>query len=81
MAEIDLRKTGFSGRIIGPTAPDFTESSYRYSAIAERKARYIAYPKSAEDVSIAIIFASQSVFIGSREANEQISPNSFSEQN
>ncbi|KAH7133850.1 hypothetical protein EDB81DRAFT_887662 [Dactylonectria macrodidyma] len=58
MAE-ELSKAGFSGRVIDSSSADFATASHRFSAISEARARYIVFPKTSEDVSIAIVYANQ----------------------
>ncbi|KAH6949389.1 hypothetical protein BKA56DRAFT_603285 [Ilyonectria sp. MPI-CAGE-AT-0026] len=58
MAE-ELRKAGFSGRILDSSSADFAAASRRFSAISEARARYISFPKTPEDVSTAIVYASK----------------------
>ncbi|KAF5010514.1 hypothetical protein FDECE_3331 [Fusarium decemcellulare] len=59
MAAINLRKAGFTGRLLEQESPEFKPASHRFSAISERKARFIAFPKSAQDVSTAVVFATK----------------------
>ncbi|KAF4461256.1 FAD-binding domain-containing [Fusarium albosuccineum] len=59
MAGINLRKAGFTGRLVGQESPESISASHRFSAISERKARFIAFPNSAQDVSTAVVFATE----------------------
>ncbi|KAH8654337.1 hypothetical protein BGZ61DRAFT_500573 [Ilyonectria robusta] len=58
MAE-ELSKAGFSGRVIDSSSADFAAASHRFSAISEARAQYIAFPRTSEDVSIAIVYATR----------------------
>lgn len=60
MAE-ELSKAGFSGRVIDSSSADFAAASHRFSAISEARAQYIAFPRTSEDVSIAIVYANRFV--------------------
>ena len=51
-----LPSAGFAGRVLEPTSPEFVDASRRFSAISQRKARFIVFPRTAEDVSAAVIF-------------------------
>ncbi|KAH7137504.1 hypothetical protein B0J13DRAFT_640030 [Dactylonectria estremocensis] len=53
----ELTKAGFSGRILDSSSAEFAAASHRFSAISEARARYIVFPRTSEDVSIAIIYA------------------------
>lgn len=55
----NLREAGFNGEIIDANSSGFTTASRRFSAIFNSPARLIAFPKTAEDVSIAVLFASR----------------------
>lgn len=61
MADAALRESGFTGRIVNSTSQDFQDLLRRFSAVAERRARYIVFPASAQDVSRAIKFATRFV--------------------
>lgn len=61
MAGTRLRDSGFMGRVVDDTFDDFERLSHRFSAVAERRARLIALPTSAQDVSLAVKFASRFV--------------------
>jgi len=52
-----LRKAGFKGDIIDASSSEFTDASKRFSAIFNAKAKLIAFPGTAEDVSTAVLFA------------------------
>ncbi|KAJ4176824.1 hypothetical protein NW755_014208 [Fusarium falciforme] len=56
----ELRKAGFSGHILDSSSADFAAASRRYSAISEAGNRYISFPKTPEDVSVAIVYAIKS---------------------
>lgn len=59
VAAVDsLREAGFNGGIIDANSSEFTTASKRFSAILNSPARLIAFPGTAEDVSIAVLFAS-----------------------
>lgn len=62
MSHQDLRDEGFSGEILLPGSLIFNDASRRYSALAERVARFIVLPKSTQDVSIAILFSRKYVW-------------------
>ncbi|KAI8665701.1 FAD-binding PCMH-type domain-containing protein [Fusarium sp. Ph1] len=60
VAAVDsLREAGFNGDIIDANSSEFTTASRRFSAIFNSPARLIAFPGTAEDVSIAVLFASR----------------------
>ncbi|KAJ0120980.1 hypothetical protein J7T55_015719 [Diaporthe amygdali] len=59
MADAALRESGFIGRIVNSTSQDFQDLLRRFSAVAERRAKYIVFPASAQDVSRAIKFATR----------------------
>lgn len=61
MVLANLRDSGFMGRILDNTSHDFHGLSRRFSEVAERRAKYIVLPTSAQDVSIAIKFATRFV--------------------
>lgn len=61
MAEVKLRDLGFTGRIVDSSSQDFQGLLRRFSAVAERRARYVVLPSSAQDVSLAIKFATRFV--------------------
>ncbi|KAM0421308.1 hypothetical protein ACHAPT_010837 [Fusarium lateritium] len=54
-----LRKAGFKGHIIDANSSEFSTASKRFSAIFNATAKFIAFPGSTEDVSIAVLFASR----------------------
>lgn len=58
-----LRDLGFMGRVVDDTFGDFERLSRRFSAVAERRARLIALPTSAQDVSLAVKFATRFVHV------------------
>lgn len=61
MADVNLRDLGFMGRIVSSKSQDFDSLLRRFSAVAERRARYVVLPTSAQDVSLAIKFATRFV--------------------
>lgn len=63
MAEAKLRDLGFTGRIVDSTSQDFQGLLRRFSAVAERRARYVVLPSSAQDVSLAIKFGTRFVHV------------------
>lgn len=64
MAGVKLRDLGFTGRILDSASQDFQDLLRRFSEVAERRARYIVLPSSAQDVSLAIKFATKFVLVG-----------------
>lgn len=65
MSDAKLRDWGFTGRIVSSMSQDFQGLLRRFSAVAERRARYIVLPNSARDVSLAIEFATRFVHVPS----------------
>jgi hypothetical protein len=59
MSDSDLKSARFSGPILTQGAPDFECATKRFSALAERTPRYIVFPRSARDVSIALQYSQQ----------------------
>ncbi|KAL2275238.1 hypothetical protein FJTKL_02182 [Diaporthe vaccinii] len=49
MAGVKLRDSGFTGRILDSASQDFQDLLRRFSEVAERRARYIVLPSSAQD--------------------------------
>lgn len=61
MTSQQLLDSGFSGEILTPEATGFAEASARYTSIAESVAKFIVFPKSAKDVSLALAFVQKYV--------------------
>jgi FAD/FMN-containing dehydrogenase len=57
MSDISSLKQSFKGDIVTPTDPGYKEAIARWSAIAERPARIVAFVKDTTDVSLALKYA------------------------
>ncbi|KAL6355656.1 hypothetical protein LRP88_11260 [Fusarium phalaenopsidis] len=56
----ELKQIGFVGRILDSSSPDYDASLTRANVAAQRKAKFIVFPISTEDVQAAIKFARKS---------------------
>lgn len=57
MTDFASFKSAFKGDIVTQEDPNYTASIARWSAAAERKAKYVAFVKDADDIAAAIKFA------------------------
>jgi hypothetical protein len=57
MSISELKHVGFVGRILDSSSPDYDASLTRANVAAQRKAKFIAFPTTTEDVQAAIKFA------------------------
>lgn len=62
MSISDLKQIGFVGRILDSSSPDYDVSLTRANVAAQRKAKFVVFPTSTEDVQAAIKFARKSVY-------------------
>ncbi|KAM6511531.1 hypothetical protein FALCPG4_016536 [Fusarium falciforme] len=60
MSISDLKQIGFVGRILDSSSPDYDVSLTRANVAAQRKAKFVVFPTSTEDVQAAIKFARKS---------------------
>ncbi|EEU37678.1 uncharacterized protein NECHADRAFT_87455 [Fusarium vanettenii 77-13-4] len=60
MSISELKHVGFVGRILDSSSPDYDASLTRANVAAQRKAKFIAFPTTTEDVQAAIKFARKS---------------------
>lgn len=63
MTASGLRNTGFVGRILDSDSPDYAPALRRANVSAERKAKFVVFPTSTEDVQFAVIYAIRSVYL------------------
>ncbi|KAH6997370.1 hypothetical protein EDB80DRAFT_814593 [Ilyonectria destructans] len=60
MTASGLRNTGFVGRILDSDSPDYAPALRRANVSAERKAKFVVFPTSTEDVQFAVTYAIRS---------------------
>jgi FAD/FMN-containing dehydrogenase len=60
MSDLLSFKKSFKGDIVTPDDPDYKAAIARWASSAERRAKFVAFVKDAEDVSVAITFAKAS---------------------
>lgn len=73
----ELKQIGFIGRILDSSSPDYDASLARANVAAQRKAKFIVFPESTQDVQTAIKFARKSVFTAE---SARISPDNCLDQ-
>jgi hypothetical protein len=56
MTDFSSFKSSFKGDIISQEHPDYAAAIARWSATAERKAKYVAFVKDTDDIAAAIKF-------------------------
>ncbi|RSL44261.1 hypothetical protein CEP53_011305 [Fusarium sp. AF-6] len=60
MSISELKQNGFVGRVLDSSSPDYETSLTRANVAAQRKAKFIVFPTSTEDLQAAIKFARKS---------------------